>query len=222
MSYSRHVHIILTAVFFSALFCSPDLHAGVISSAGSVQSEIKAEIEEEKEEFRSAGLFKPLSLESMTWHAKKGFMPSDAGGFDSTRSGVKEITSFPVHLNALFSTPPSVLPNHFTMQLNFSLSPSDLRNKTEPAFYFPVIGENWEVFLNGQSLRKEIYLGENGTIDTRRTLYRVIIPFSHDLLRESGNTLVIHFIGDAPVSFFYQNNDLGFHYSADYRIMPLN
>jgi len=64
-----------------------------------------------------------------------------------------------------------------------------------PALYFAGIGENWEVFLNGHSIAKQIFLNASGDIARFRNMYNTSIPVSKGYLNEGENFLVIHIIG---------------------------
>ena len=64
-----------------------------------------------------------------------------------------------------------------------------------PAFHFASIGENWEVFVNGISVARNIYLDENGGIYRFRSMHGVSIPFHGGYLNEGENALVIRIIG---------------------------
>ena len=45
-----------------------------------------------------------------------------------------------------------------------------------PGFYFPGIGENWEIYLNGKLLRSELRLDNDGQIKEGRTWHNVYFP----------------------------------------------
>ena len=64
-----------------------------------------------------------------------------------------------------------------------------------PAIYLIGIGENWEIYLNGHSIAREIYQDKSGNITKFRSVYKISIPIDKSILRENGNDLVIHIVG---------------------------
>ena len=66
---------------------------------------------------------------------------------------------------------------------------------SHPALYFVGLGENWEIFLNGQSVGRQIYLDGAGGITRFRSVYGLAVPLDKSTLREGDNTIVIHVIG---------------------------
>src|SRR5262249_40720262 len=85
------------------------------------------------------------------------------------------------------------------------------------ALHLPVIGENWEVFLNGTSIRKEIFLTTDGEIAKHRSQKGVIIDLPEELLAAE-NTLVFHMIANAAVFSFTYNDYGGFYLSKGYEV----
>lgn len=91
----------------------------------------------------------------------------------------------------------------FTFLIPFELDVLNwaaLRRSTKhipiPAFYFAGIGDNWELWLNGKIIRRELYLDDAGSITLHRTIKKIVVPFDTDLLNLGRNTLVIRVIGD--------------------------
>ena len=65
-----------------------------------------------------------------------------------------------------------------------------------PGFFFAGIGENWEVFLNGKSVRAEMHLDSNGKILERRTWRDIYFPVGISLFVQGTNILTLRIVGD--------------------------
>ncbi len=84
-----------------------------------------------------------------------------------------------------------------------------------PAFYFASIGDNWEVWLNGKLLSREMHLKEDGTLALHRNRRRATIPFDVEALNLGTNILTLRLIGDIK----HPHNGLpykGPHYLGDF------
>ncbi|MDR0456139.1 MAG: hypothetical protein LBH20_05600, partial [Treponema sp.] len=77
--------------------------------------------------------------------------------------------------------------------------------------YLASIGVNWEIYLNGTLLKKEMYLVD-GRIMEQHSERDVIIPINSSLLHKSGNVLVFRIVGD-PTDY-----TTGFIYKSPYYI----
>jgi len=73
------------------------------------------------------------------------------------------------------------------------------------------IGYNWEIYLNGVSIEKEIHFNKNGDFSPVRG-HQLIISLPHELIRGGENILTYHIIGDPT---FYGT---GFYYGEPYLI----
>ena len=84
-----------------------------------------------------------------------------------------------------------------------------------PGIYLAGIGENWEIYINGDVVAKQRHLNAEGNILTFHSRRSVGIPFDKRFLKEGENFLVIHIIGassSAYTGLFYQSP----HYIGDY------
>ncbi|GHV53202.1 hypothetical protein FACS1894206_03420 [Deltaproteobacteria bacterium] len=84
-----------------------------------------------------------------------------------------------------------------------------------PGIYLPGIGENWEIYVNGDVVAKQRHLSSEGNILTFYSWRGVNIPFDKRFLKEGENFLVIHIIGagsSAHTGLFYKSP----HYIGDY------
>jgi len=68
-------------------------------------------------------------------------------------------------------------------------------NPSYPALYLASIGENWEIFLNGNSIAREIHLDNNGRITEFRSTHSFFTPFDRNYLNEGENSIVVRIIG---------------------------
>ena len=152
-------------------------------------------------------------LTASVLYAKNGFQPSYAGiadpgdlDWDFTlppQSGSVVFSDLPAPDTSVrygrYSTAAREA-EEFTIYIPFTLEKwkYDYLNSGRPSYpflYFIGIGENWEIYLNGQSIAREIYTDESGSITKYRSLYKVSVPVEKSILREGGNDVVIHIIG---------------------------
>ena len=93
----------------------------------------------------------------------------------------------------------------FTFVTRFSISPEQL---DEPGFlglFLATIGDNWEVYLNGELLRREMHLRPDGEIAVHRFLKDVLIQIDKTRLNGGDNILGFRVTGlrnDAVTGFY--------------------
>jgi len=80
-----------------------------------------------------------------------------------------------------------------------------------PCLYLATIGINWEIYLNGTLIKREMHLVE-GRIIEQHYERNVIIPINSSLLQKGGNVLVFRIVGD-PTDY-----TTGFTYKSPYYI----
>lgn len=85
----------------------------------------------------------------------------------------------------------------YTLVTNFSLRNVPLKqNKNQfIGLFLSTIGDNWEVFLNGHSLRREIYIAKTGELIKHRFSRDVLIQMNQEFLRPDENILAFKIIG---------------------------
>ena len=88
----------------------------------------------------------------------------------------------------------------FTILIPFDLSREKIAslygdNPISPGMYLAAIGENWEIYVNGSLIAKQIHLSADNQITSFRSQRGVNIPFDKRFLNEGVNYLVIHVIG---------------------------
>ena len=99
----------------------------------------------------------------------------------------------------------------FTILIPFQLSWEQIDslygdNPIAPGMYLAGIGENWEIYINGDLIAKQVYRNADGQITSFRSQRGVCIPFDKSFLNEGENQLVIHIIGarsSASTGLFY-------------------
>ncbi|PJZ70674.1 adenylate/guanylate cyclase domain-containing protein [Leptospira perolatii] len=164
--------------------------------------------------------WKNIDLKSLNWFAIEGYRDDYKKGFDPNQSQVRKITTFPVVLNEVFQVPVGEGTKEFTLFTKFELD-EDLNSQIflEPLhLLLASIGENWEVFLNGNSLKQEIYLDNEKSVIARRTVRDLKLPVDSSLLKKGENLLVFRLLGDAPASGISGNPDLGFYLDGEYSL----
>ncbi|MCL2480629.1 MAG: response regulator [Spirochaetaceae bacterium] len=94
----------------------------------------------------------------------------------------------------------------FTILIPFELSREKIDslygdNPIAPGMYLAGIGENWEIYINGDLIAKQIYLNSENQITSFRSQRDVGIPFDKRFLNEGVNQLVIHILGARSSAF---------------------
>jgi len=152
-------------------------------------------------------------LSAFPMYVNNGFQPSyatltnpDSLDWDLTlppHSGQGIISELPEPKNAtrygMFSTTLRDI-EEFTLLIPFTLDTElyetlGADSSCYPSFYFSGLGENWEIFLNGHSVARQIFLDESGRITRFRSVYGISIPVSKEYLASGENTLVFHILG---------------------------
>lgn len=161
-------------------------------------------------------------------YAKIGFLPSYAGLTDPgsvewdlvrpPHGGPIIMADLPEPENytryGQFSTADRDI-EEFTILLPFTIETNALQNSNDteplyPALHFASIGENWEIFVNGHSVAREIFLDKNGKIDEFRNVRDISIPVEKEYLQAGENFLVIHVLGA------YSSKWTGLRYATPY------
>lgn len=159
----------------------------------------------------TAGL--PVDLVKEEWLACEGF---DAHAISAPETnGSCVVAKFPILLDRLFPVAPGSGTHDWTLAVHFNVTDVAQNNL---ALFLPVIGENWEVYLNGKSLRREIFSDSNDQIARHRTLKGVAINLPPGVVVSDENILVFHIRGVAAGSRFFQNDYAGFYMRTGYEI----
>jgi signal transduction histidine kinase/CheY-like chemotaxis protein len=113
-------------------------------------------------------------------------------------------------------TPTDLPVKYYTYQMNFHVTSDTMsyirRNALVPGLYIDAIADNWEIFINGHLIKREIYLDENGDIINHRNVIAYSVPFDKNHLKEGDNTLTIHIASNPNTS------DNGIYYNSEFYI----
>lgn len=101
--------------------------------------------------------------------------------------------SFPVDPARHFETPNALA--DFTIYIPFEVEPNVLDELDSPAIYFPGLGENYIIHLNGHEIAREIHV-KGGQIQTRRTELAFPLSIRRDYLKPGQNLLTLYLLGE--------------------------
>ncbi|MDR2376705.1 MAG: response regulator [Treponema sp.] len=121
-----------------------------------------------------------------------------------------------------FLSPDGGRAEEFTFLIAFNMDAArlDLINGNPPIFpglFLAAIGDNWEIYLNGQPAASQVFLDDAGRIVKHRAQRSVVLHLNSEVFREGENYLGIRIIGSPSYSstgFFYVSP----YYIDDYRI----
>jgi len=101
-------------------------------------------------------------------------------------------------------------PLTFTFITSFALSRDVDLSRKFLGLYIDQIAENWEVYLNGNLIKKEMYLKPDGEIQEFRDQRRVLIYLNPLLLKSGINIIAFRIVGDVSMvdTGFYTNKPL--------------
>jgi signal transduction histidine kinase/CheY-like chemotaxis protein len=106
----------------------------------------------------------------------------------------------------------------FTILIPFRLTAdqisafNDPKNPRTPGVYLAGIGDNWEIYLNGELVNRQVFLDEEGQITSHREQRAVTFPVKRELLHEGTNYIAFHVYGPR------EGLDTGLYYTAPYYI----
>ena len=111
-----------------------------------------------------------------------------------------------------FLSPWGRSPREWTFALPFT---TDADAQLFPCLYLASIGVNWEIYLNGILIKKEMYF-VNGRIMEQHSERDIIVPINNSLLQKGKNILLFRIVGD-PTDY-----TTGFLYKMPYYISDYN
>ncbi len=85
---------------------------------------------------------------------------------------------------------------HFSLFQRFQYRENASRTYRLPGLALAAIGDNWEIYLNGQLLISEFDLNADGSIRKHRHSRKVLVGLPQNLLRNGENVILIHIYGD--------------------------
>ena len=108
-----------------------------------------------------------------------------------------------------FLSPRGLPAQEFTILIPIELDSAAL-GSAEPGIFLGYIGENWEVYVNGRLVKREMHLDGTGRITSRRNWRSVHFPVDRSFLLEGTNVLAFRIIGDPAYGV------TGLYYSSPY------
>lgn len=142
-------------------------------------------------------------ISNQSWYYENGFKEEfkKYSLNDIKKHQWKNIKKLPARAHRLFNLnkkPDELI--HFSLFTTFETPQK--QNLNEPvALYFPLIGKNWAIYVNGQLIKKEVYLSEKSKIMKSRTVRFLIVPFDQSILNENENNLLIEIYGPYAYEF---------------------
>jgi signal transduction histidine kinase/CheY-like chemotaxis protein/HPt (histidine-containing phosphotransfer) domain-containing protein len=114
-------------------------------------------------------------------------------------------------------TPTDISPaEYYTYQMIFNVSPEYMAyiesSALVPGLYIEAIADNWEIFLNDDLIKREMYIDGDGNIYNHRNVASCSIPFDKSSLRQGENTLTFH------VAAHPNTLDSGIYYNSEFYI----
>jgi len=177
---------------------------------------------------------KPIDLSKKEIFVKKGFslnwihsLPKD-NSWKRIAPSLKDGRRLRIYELDLKGVPKRTFPfvkdykaEHFTFVTSFHSNelPLKLNKKPMNNIYGILIGQigiNWEIYLNGQLIRKEMFLSTDGNIVVQRNLRDLIVEINPFILKEGVNILSFHIVGDPAYT------DTGFYKKGPYVIDNLS
>ena len=159
-----------------------------------------------------------IDLQKFPLYIKAGFNPSDVV-FPDLQDGSWEVKEqwpgavirrlgLPGLPKRPFLSPRGRPVQEWTFAIPFT---TDVDIHIFPCLYLASIGVNWEIYLNGTLIKKEMYL-VNGRIMEQHSERDVIVPINNSLLQKGKNVLAFRIAGD-PTDY-----TTGFLYKLPYYI----
>jgi signal transduction histidine kinase/CheY-like chemotaxis protein len=110
-------------------------------------------------------------------------------------------------------TPTDLPVQFYTYQMDFNVTSDNMsyirRQALVPGLYIEAIADNWEIFVNGNLIKRELYLDENGNIINHRNVSAYSVPFDKNYLKEGENILTFH------IAVHPNTLDAGIYYNSE-------
>lgn len=93
----------------------------------------------------------------------------------------------------------------FSFAVDFTIPEKEAEKPGSLGLFLGSIGVNWEIFLNGHSISRQIYLNDENRIVHERSLSNISIEMDKQFIRPGKNVLFFRIIGDPadPETGFY-------------------
>ncbi len=100
----------------------------------------------------------------------------------------------------------------YTFITSFQITKDETLKKDFLGLYIDHIAENWEIYLNGNLIKSEMYLDEKGDILEYRNTRRELVFLNSQLLKTGDNVLAFRIVGNPTIE------DTGFYSSIPLQI----
>lgn len=124
----------------------------------------------------------------------------------------RQVSAFPVLLNTIHKPARDGALLHYSLRCRFEMPAAF---KGEHYLYLPGIGENFDIYLNGEKIHSDIHIA-GGRIEKYRYDKFVNIALPANLLKPGENALFFHIAGYAPVTPLSENFLLGLPFRSGY------
>ncbi|MDR1532491.1 MAG: response regulator [Clostridiales bacterium] len=108
-------------------------------------------------------------------------------------------------------------PMEFTIIIPFEMSDQAIEFMWKDSthvlgLFLSCIGDNWEIYLNGELIRSEMHIGEDGRVLLSKTVRDVSFPMNRTLFHAGTNILAFRIVGDPTY------DACGLYYTSPYYI----
>ncbi|MBN1531861.1 MAG: ATP-binding protein [Spirochaetes bacterium] len=155
--------------------------------------------------------FSPQWTDSLPDPADAGWMRVPPGRQGKRTVKVPELGLKDVHSRG-FLSPASHPDREFTFVTSFLLDGNDLATDRILGIHLAAIGGNWEIYINGHLIRREMHRCPDGAIAVWKAMRDVHAPIDPRLLRAGENIAAFRIVGDPAYG------DTGFYQSTPYII----
>lgn len=171
-----------------------------------------------------------VSLDGLDGYVKEGFaayellMPdlSDESWTVLDGANGRDVSGFMEKYKKPMFTFHDDKPIDFTYIIEFDMSLQSItymrRNSIMPALFIAGMSDNWEIYLNGNLIAREIHLDENGFITQHQDRQMFSIPFDASFLNEKDNILVFRIVSSPNYSWIGPYRASG-NYIEDYEVI---
>jgi signal transduction histidine kinase/DNA-binding NarL/FixJ family response regulator/HPt (histidine-containing phosphotransfer) domain-containing protein len=153
-----------------------------------------------------------IDLNDYPLYVKNGFDSASAAAPDLAGSswllkrpeerGVSniEFLGLPESPERFFLSPFREKVREYTMVIPFTVNPEQFayingKAPFQPGIFLASLGDNWEIFLNGEPIKSELHLDEKGQIRSGRGWRYVSIPLDRSFFVRGTNILIFRIIG---------------------------
>ncbi len=143
-----------------------------------------------------------------------GFRDGDVQKVLSDLKDFQPVSSFPVLLNNIYKPARNGALLEYSIACTFEMPAAF---KGDHFLYLPGIGENFDIFLNGEKIHADLHV-KDGRIETYRYAKFLNIALPAGVLKAGNNTLFFHIAGYAPLTPLSENFLLGLPFRSGYVI----